>query len=178
MLSDQLLLKPFGWPDIWGKQAMIITRPCESSLQHLGRLTSEAFCPASLPAPLVSSSKERGGGMSGEGVRPWRHLLRTAKDGGVARGPVLRTGFYLLSKNTDETEGKKQLRNARLLWGVAVLCLAREILDMLTDISKFHFQLRCPDKPLKGKTSLSWPLTQGEMQMPGPPGTGSAFLRR
>lgn len=38
---------------------------------------------------------------------------------------------------------------------------------MLTDISKFRFQVRCPDKPLKGKMSFFWSLTPGEMRMLG-----------
>lgn len=121
----------------------------------LQKVSTPFFSPCT--TRLLRSGKGRGD-PRGKG-----YLLGTAKGWGFPKafflnwaeffnkGPVLSTGFYLLTKSVHKTGEKTHslLRHAGLSWRAAALCLAREILDMLTDISKFHFQLRCLDKPLK-----------------------------
>lgn len=158
----------------------------------LGTSDFRSFKPRFFPLGLlISSGQERGGEIPEERVRPSGHLLGTAKGWEFPKafflnwaeffnkGPVLGTGFYLLTKSVDKTEKKKSpLRHAKLSWRAAALCLAREILDMLTDISKFHFRLRCLDRPFKGKMSFFWPLTKVRHGSLGTPGIGSAFFGR
>lgn len=116
---------------------MIITRPCEITLWCLGRLTLEAFNSIFFfLAPLISSGQGRGGGIPEERVRPSGHLLETAKGWELPKacflnwaeffnkGPVLETGFYLLTKSIDKT-GKKKYPHSGMPghYGGLLLCV-------------------------------------------------------
>lgn len=125
-----------------------------------------------LPALLISSGRESRGGILEKDDRPLGHLLVTAKGWGFPKafflnwaeffnkGFFLKIGFYLLTKSIHKTKEKPHslLSHARLSWRAA----AREILDTLTDISKFPAQVSCLSK---GIMSFFWSLTHSQTQM-------------